>query len=177
MSIFVHFIAFSSDAYLWKCSLIRSSRVLSGKFATQRWRVSRTILHQLIRIHGGGLHARFMVYRNGTHTRLFTGLFYLQFFIYIFPWLNSALINTLFSFFELFFSSVILTDATAYLFDFFLIFFSSFSLPLIYFLARQIFFLLIHACNLQHKHSHWKIFFSSFFSSTFEAKFCLFTFH
>lgn len=41
------------NAYLWKCSLIRSSRVLSGKFATQRWRVSRTILPQLI--HGGGL--------------------------------------------------------------------------------------------------------------------------
>lgn len=40
-------------AHLWKCSLIRSSRVLSGKFATQRCRVSRTILPQLI--HGGGL--------------------------------------------------------------------------------------------------------------------------
>jgi hypothetical protein len=49
---------FAELTYLWKCSLIRSSRVLSGKFATQRCRVSRTILHQLIRIHGGGLHAR-----------------------------------------------------------------------------------------------------------------------
>lgn len=177
MSIFVHFIAFSSDAYLWKCSLIRSSRVLSGKFATQRWRVSRTILHQLIRIHGGGLHARFMVYRNGTHTRLFTGLFYLQFFIYIFSVTKFRTDKYTFFLFWTFFFFCYLDWRDRLSFRFFSYFFSSFSLPLIYFLARQIFFLLIHACNLQHKHSHWKIFFSSFFSSTFEAKFCLFTFH
>lgn len=170
MSIFVHFIAFSSDAYLWKCSLIRSSRVLSGKFATQRWRVSRTILHQLIRIHGGGLHARFMVYRNGTHTRLFTGLFYLQFFLYIFSVTKFRTDKYTFFLFWTFFSSVILTDATAYLFDFFLIFFPLSLFLLFIFWHVKYFFLLIHACNLQHKHSHWKIFFFFFFFKHFWSK-------
>lgn len=99
------------------------------------------------------------------------GAFLSSIFLYIFfPWLNSALINTLFSFFELFFSSVILTDATAYLFDFFLIFFPLSLFLLFIFWHVKYFFLLIHACNLQHKHSHWKIFFFFFFFKHFWSK-------
>lgn len=73
------------DAYLWKCSLIRSSRVLSGKFATQRWRVSRTIFLPQRRIHGGGLHAD--IFGPRTQLTLFTLIsssfyFFFNFFYY-----------------------------------------------------------------------------------------------
>lgn len=39
------------STYRLKCSRIRSSRIFSGKFPTQRWRVSLTIL--LRTLHGG----------------------------------------------------------------------------------------------------------------------------
>lgn len=132
-NVYVHSIMI---AYLWKCSLIRSSRVLSGKFATQRCRVSRTILHQLIRIHGGGLHARSF---RARHSR---NLFF--FFLSDFSYLLLIFLVTKFRIDNYFFSfAVILTDATAYLSIFFLLlFFSSF-------LARQIIFLIFqYASNI-----------------------------
>lgn len=99
------------------------------------------------------------------------GAFLSSIFLYIFfPWLNSALINTLFSFFELFFSSVILTDATAYLFDFFLIFFplSLFLLFIFWHVEYFFYWYMLAICSISILTG--KYFFSSFFFKHFWSK-------
>lgn len=98
------------------------------------------------------------------------GFFIFNFFIYIFSVTKFRTDKYTFFLFWTFFFFCYLDWRDRLSFRFFSYFFSSFSLPLIYFLARQIFFLLIHACNLQHKHSHWKIFFFFFFFKHFWSK-------
>lgn len=101
------------------------------------------------------------------------GLSYLQFFlnIYIFPVTKFRTYKLTFSFFELFFSSVILTDATAYLF----LIFSSLSLLFIFWHVKYFFYgFMLAICSISILTGKYFFF---FFSSTFQAKFCLFTFH